>query len=370
VRASFRDGPISDGEAKSIACAYIAHREGDESVSQHPAGIAVAAANLPGGAVQFSINPLIYLAFVRGTSLASIRGTNLRHRRASSGRRTSASHDVSSERFVMASFDALSTAVSGLQAQSFALQNISGNIANSQTTAYKSKNTSFQDFMNTNLSASQDTGTVDALSNASNTVQGSIQTSTVGTFMAINGDGYFTVAKPSGVSSTGQPVFDGTKLYTRRGDFQPDGSGRLVNGAGFYLMGNPVDPASGNPTTGAPQVLQFTGNQTLSINQQGQIQGTSSGGQTVALAGVPLTTFRGEDFLQQGDGGTFTPTAQSGAAQSGALGRIVGSALEASNTDIASQFTTMIQTQQAYTANTKVVTTSDQMMLTLTNLTI
>ena len=46
---------------------------------------------------------------------------------------------------VMGIFDALNTSVAGLQAQSFALQNISGNIANSQTTGYKETNTSFED---------------------------------------------------------------------------------------------------------------------------------------------------------------------------------------------------------------------------------
>ena len=47
----------------------------------------------------------------------------------------------------MGIFDALTTAVAGLQAQSFALQNISGNIANSQTTGYKETDTSFQDLV-------------------------------------------------------------------------------------------------------------------------------------------------------------------------------------------------------------------------------
>jgi flagellar hook protein FlgE len=51
----------------------------------------------------------------------------------------------------MGIFDALTTAVSGLSAQSFALQNISGNIANSQTTAYKGIQTSFQDMVSDNL---------------------------------------------------------------------------------------------------------------------------------------------------------------------------------------------------------------------------
>ena len=52
-------------------------------------------------------------------------------------------------------------------------------------------------------------------------------------------------------------MFDGVDRYTRRGDFQPDKNGYLVNGAGYYLMGIPVDPTTGNLVGSVPQVLQF-----------------------------------------------------------------------------------------------------------------
>ena len=74
--------------------------------------------------------------------------------------------------------------------------------------------------------------------------------------MAINGDGFFSVQKPGGFSDNA-PVFDGVDRYTRRGDFQLDKSGYLVNGAGYYLMGIPVDPTTGNLVGSTPQVLQF-----------------------------------------------------------------------------------------------------------------
>ena len=56
------------------------------------------------------------------------------------------------------------------------------------------------------------------------------------------------------------PVFDGVTDYTRRGDFQVNANGNLVNGAGYYLMGVTVDPKTGNPTGNVPQVLQFQNN--------------------------------------------------------------------------------------------------------------
>ena len=49
------------------------------------------------------------------------------------------------------------------------------------------------------------------------------------------------------------PVFSGVTDYTRRGDFQVNANGNLVNGAGYYLMGVDVDPKTGNPTGNVPR---------------------------------------------------------------------------------------------------------------------
>jgi flagellar hook protein FlgE len=156
----------------------------------------------------------------------------------------------------MGIFGALTTAVTGLRAQSYALENISGNIANSQTTAFKRIDTSFVDLIPDNPPSKQLAGNVSANSRSTNTVQGDIQTSSIGTFMAINGDGFFVVQKPASFQDN-RPVFDGIDLFTRRGDFQPDKNGYLVNGAGYYLMGIPVDSTTGNLVGSVPQLLQF-----------------------------------------------------------------------------------------------------------------
>lgn len=275
----------------------------------------------------------------------------------------------------MGAFDSLSTATGGLLAQSLALQNISGNIANSQTPGFKTVGTSFQDLMDARTNPVS--GGVKAASAESNTMLGTIQTSSVATNMAISGDGYFSVESPTTVGASGQPSFAGaTPEYTRRGDFQLDGNGRLVNGDGNYLMEAPVD-ANGNPTGGAPQPLQFDAAslpsgqgalQGISIGANGTIVGSFASGQRIALASVPLSSFRGEDFLQQNADGTVSATALSGAASTTASGSVVGGALESSNTDVLDQLTTLIQTQQAYDADTKILTTTNEMLLTLTNL--
>src|SRR4029078_11585018 len=156
----------------------------------------------------------------------------------------------------MGIFGALTTAVTGMRAQSFALENISGNIANSQTTGFKREDTSFVDLIPDNTPNKQLAGNVIANSRSTNSVQGDIQNASVTTYMAINGQGFFVVEKTASFADN-VPVFDGVDLYTRRGDFATDKSGFLVNGAGYYLMGIPVDSTTGNLVGSVPQLLQF-----------------------------------------------------------------------------------------------------------------
>src|SRR3984957_1295076 len=160
----------------------------------------------------------------------------------------------------MGIFDALNTAVAGLQSQSYALQNISGNIANASTVGYKGINTTFEDLVaQSSTPTSQVAGGVQAFSQQTLTTAGTVSSSTVATNMAINGDGFFSVQKPTSTVDN-QPVFNGVTDYTRAGDFQVNANGNLVNGAGYYLMGVTVDPKTGNPLGSQPQVLQFQNN--------------------------------------------------------------------------------------------------------------
>ncbi|HEY0219533.1 MAG TPA: flagellar hook-basal body complex protein, partial [Afipia sp.] len=114
----------------------------------------------------------------------------------------------------MGIFGALTTSVAGLRAQSYALENISGNIANSQTTAFKRIDTSFLDLIPETGTTTQLAGSVTANSRETNSVQGDVQAASVATYMAINGDGFFAVQKP-GSFTDNQPVFDGVDRYTR-----------------------------------------------------------------------------------------------------------------------------------------------------------
>jgi flagellar hook protein FlgE len=202
--------------------------------------------------------------------------------------------------------DALNTSVSGLQAQSFALQNISGNIANASTVGYKGIGTRFEDLVPQSTTPDQQmAGGVTAHAQASITKQGTVSATAVATNMAISGAGFFNVQKPIGITDN-SPVFDGVTNYTRRGDFQLNANGNLVNGAGYYLLGVGVDPKTGNPVGNVPQVLQFQSNfipaqATTKITYAANLPTRPS---TVASSTAPTGTLTALGGLNPGD---FTP---------------------------------------------------------------
>jgi flagellar hook protein FlgE len=157
----------------------------------------------------------------------------------------------------MGVFGAMTTALSGLRAQSYALENISGNIANSRTTGFKRVDTSFADLVPDTPANRELSGSVLARSAATNSVQGDISSTSIATNVALNGDGFFIVAEKQN-DLNGVPTFAQTNLYTRRGDFDFDRNGFLVNGAGYYLKGLTLDPTTGNATGSEADVIRIS----------------------------------------------------------------------------------------------------------------
>jgi len=107
--------------------------------------------------------------------------------------------------------------------------------------------------------------------------------------------------------------------------------------------------------------------QSVAVDDQGRIVGTYSNGRIIPLADVTLANFNGQNYLKRLDGGAYAETADSGPPIQNATGKIVGSSLEASNSDIADEFSKLIVTQQAYSANTRIITTTNQMVQDLLN---
>ncbi|MCK1710891.1 MULTISPECIES: flagellar hook-basal body complex protein [unclassified Bradyrhizobium] len=232
----------------------------------------------------------------------------------------------------MGIFDAMNTSVGGLQAQSYALQNISGNIANSSTTGYKGIGTSFVDLIpDSSVPSKQVAGGVTANAKATITTQGTISGSTVATNMAITGDGFFSIQKATGIVDN-SPVFSGVTYYTRRGDFQLNANGNLVNGAGYYLMGVTVDPKTGNPTGNVATVLKFQNNfipaqATTSIQYAANLpsqpntaaSSTAASGTLLAAGGLNPSDFASNPLIIGTPPPPYTNATVSGAAATGNL---------------------------------------------------
>ena len=232
----------------------------------------------------------------------------------------------------MGIFDAMNTSVGGLQAQSYALQNISGNIANSSTTGYKGIGTSFEDLIpDSSVPSKQVAGGVTAHAQATIMTQGTISSYSVATNMAITGDGFFSVQKATGVVDN-VPVFNGVTYYTRRGDFQVNANGNLVNGAGYYLMGDSDDPKTGNPLGNVPTVLQFQNNfipaqATTSIQYAANLptqpntvaSSTATSGTLLAAGGINPSDFAANPLPVGTPPAPYTNATISGAAATGNL---------------------------------------------------
>ena len=111
----------------------------------------------------------------------------------------------------------------------------------------------------------------------------------------------------------------------------------------------------------------------LTTDSTGIISGLFNNGQTDKLFQVTLGDFLAPTGLQRAGANLFSETADSGqvvlgTAGTGGFGGITGQSLELSNVDLAEQFVTMIQTQQAFQASARIITTADDLMTEAVNL--
>lgn len=148
----------------------------------------------------------------------------------------------------------LNNGVTGLTAQSYALNVLSDNIANASTNGYRASDANFSALV-TDGGADATGAGVRASSRLLADKSGTIGQTGIGTNAAIGGSGFFAVAAVDSLTGQVSSIGTGTGTnveLTRSGDFQQDRFGHLVNGAGLALMGIPVDPAGsgGSGTSG------------------------------------------------------------------------------------------------------------------------
>ncbi|HVW85139.1 MAG TPA: flagellar hook protein FlgE [Bryobacteraceae bacterium] len=124
---------------------------------------------------------------------------------------------------------AYSTALAGLNANSQAINIVSGNLANLSTTGYKDLHVSFQDLVNANLSGFNSSASISGATIAQTQqrfTQGTLQTTSGPFDAAIQGNGFFVVRATNGQT-----------LFTRQGDFKVDASGDLMTATGEFVQG-------------------------------------------------------------------------------------------------------------------------------------
>jgi len=257
----------------------------------------------------------------------------------------------------------LDIAGTGMQAQQTNVEVISNNIANMTTTGFKRHRAEFQDLIYENLrrvgSNSSDSGTIvpsgaqvglgvrtAAIYRISE--QGNLQQTSNSLDIAIKGNGYFQVTLPSGDTA-----------YTRDGTFGLSPDGTIVTADGYAVQPSVTIPPNAKSVT---------------INNAGQVQ-VSIDGQTApqTVGTIQLAVFPNEAGLEAQGDNLLLQSAASGNPSTGnpaspGFGAVMQGFVETSNVNVVSEITNLITAQRAYEMNSRVITTSDQMLSTLTNL--
>ena len=277
----------------------------------------------------------------------------------------------------------LTSAVSGIQAFQEELDVIGNNIANVNTIAFKSARTDLADsFSQTLTTAGASGGTTDQVGLGVTTAaiknqytQGAITRTGVQTDLAVAGNGFFIV----------KDAVSGNTYVTRAGNFQIDQSGYLVTNAGLRVQGY-NDLALGTvgdiqiDATVRPLTVDPTATMSsYSIDALGKITIQLSDGSDYVRGQILMQDFSNpQALIKQGNnlyagigaagplGGGSSPTPA--ASGTNGLGVIQSGALELSNVDLSNEFANLIQTERAFQANARIITTSDEMMQELVNL--
>lgn len=265
--------------------------------------------------------------------------------------------------------------ISGMKNFQTKLDVIGNNIANVSTTGFKKGRATFQDMMAQTTASAQGATANRGGMNASQVglgsqvgsidnihTQGFQQTTNNPLDMAIEGDGMFVLEGG-----------EGTTYYTRAGNFYLDEAGDIVNSNGYYLLNNEGGRIN------LPESIQSFNIQTDgSVNFVAGEAGTLNGvayeiGDSVVAGQIGLANFSNPAGLELAGNNLYLITDNAGLPNIGipevdGRGAIVSNSLEMSNVDLAEEFTEMIAAQRGFQANTRIITTSDEILQELVNL--
>jgi flagellar hook protein FlgE len=289
------------------------------------------------------------------------------------------------------------SAISGLKTHQVLLDVTANNLANVNTVGYKGARATFSDALSQTVRAG---AAATAGSGGSNPAQvglgvrlgsidnmmgaGGFQSTGNPLDVTIQGEGWFRVTNtvPNLADPTANPPAAANVNYTRAGNFSRNDQGMLVTQDGYYVTGMNAT-ATGPGTT--PTYISIPANATdVSVAQDGSVSFIPPAGYT-PLAGqatqngrvvagyLSLAKFPNEPGMERVANNRWRASGSSGAEVvntpgANGFGASIGGSLEMSNVDLATEFTTMITAQRGFQANSRVISTADQMLSDLVNL--
>jgi flagellar hook protein FlgE len=288
------------------------------------------------------------------------------------------------------------SAVSGLKTQQVMLDVAANDLANVNTVGFKSARTTFKDQLQQLMRTGSASGAGFAGQNSAQIglgvtlgtidnimTSGAVQATGNALDVAIQGDGWFRTGNgtpTAGTPTAGTPPI-ANMAYTRAGNFTRNDQGYLVTGGGAYVVGRTAPAGTQdcyiNIPSGATDVAIGGDGAVSFVPPTGYVQPASlppiSAGR--AIAGyISLSKFPNENGLERLTGNQWRAGVAAGVeqvgtpGQSGTFGTTTAGALEMSNVDMASEFTSLITAQRGFQANSRIISTADEMLQDLVNM--
>jgi len=287
-------------------------------------------------------------------------------------------------------------AISGLDANQAMLNETANDLANVNTVAYKAASVTFADSLTQVVhGASGPTPTnggtnpeqiglgVQVQATVNEMTEGSFQTTNRPLDVAIEGPGFMRVGPGAPKEGELTKNIPNNVNYTRTGDLTTNTAGFLITQSGEYVIGRNAVVTAESPTGNTYEpgkedsfLLIPPGSSNVAIGQDGSVSYTDENKesktflQRVTAGYLSLATFPNESGLERLGGSLWARTANSGAPLvstpgSPGFGTTIGGELEQSNVDLATEMTNMITAERGYQANSRVITTADEMLGTL-----